>query len=61
MEELLELKYDVCPVCGHDWIAHFAMTTLEGKPSDPYPIECTECNEPWCTLAVDLNVLYEIM
>jgi hypothetical protein len=48
----LEDLYDVCPKCGHDWIAHFAMTSLEGKPCDPYPIPCMECGD--CEYAEEL-------
>jgi hypothetical protein len=59
--ELLECRFDVCPICGHDWIAHFAMTTMGGEPSDPYPIECVECNENYCYLSLDLALLEKLM
>ena len=58
-------RYEICPACGHDWIAHFGMIRFDagGKDylTDPYPHECVECPEPLCTLAMDLEILDKIM
>ncbi len=49
----LDLLYSKCPVCGHDWIAHFAMIDNNSKKLiDPYPATCMDCGT--CTYALDL-------
>jgi len=54
----LELLYNVCPVCGHDWIAHFAMIDYETSDlANPYPSTCMDCGT--CTYALDLMNIKE--
>lgn len=55
----LELLYDLCPVCGHDWIAHFAMIDLEEGINlvNPYPSPCMDCGT--CNYALDLMNIKE--
>jgi hypothetical protein len=61
----LEKEYTTCPLCGHDWIAHFGMVKIDGEGKDqlvdPYPIPCMDC-EPGsgCMYAIDLGVLRKL-
>jgi predicted Zn-ribbon and HTH transcriptional regulator len=49
----LDLLYSRCPVCGHDWIAHFAMIDCETKELVyPYPATCMDCGT--CNYVLDL-------
>ena len=44
-------RYEICPKCGHDWIAHFAMIDPKTEElTDPYPCNCIECGE--CDLSL---------
>ena len=33
----------ICPVCGHDLIAHYQMVDWDGELIDPKPRTCMEC------------------
>jgi hypothetical protein len=50
--------YKTCPRCGHDWIAHFAMTDKRGEQVEPYTIPCMECTsdeDGGCDYATEMS------
>lgn len=58
MNKCLSKKYECCPKCGHDWIAHFQMIedngTSIGKLINPKPRPCMECQgSSGCQLAIE--------
>lgn len=41
--------FEICPICGHDWSAHFAFIDQIGELLyPPEPCDCMECKEPFC-------------
>lgn len=42
-------EFDVCPICKHDWSAHFAFLDEDGNFLDePKAMDCMECYPPFC-------------